>query len=237
MPLTYLIPTAKEMTIPEAVLPHQLSEKSKQILKIMHSLSIEELAKSYNISVTAAQKEKGRWQAIIEQTPPTYPATQLFNGLMYRYINKDLITKNSKVYITSSFYGIIQALHPIAEHRHDFHTKISIANQNLSQFWREDYDTFANQQETIVSLLSSEFSDVFSKPIREQFVSLAFMEDKNGQLKTHSTISKKARGAFLSAALNAEAKTISDLIQLTFDNFKYNKDLSTDKKLVFIKQV
>lgn len=237
MPLTYLIPTAKEMNIPEMTLPHQLSEKSKQILEVMHSLSIEELEECYKISETTAQKEKERWQKIAEQTAPAYPASQLFNGLMYRHLNKDLLTENSKVYITSSFYGIIQALQPIAEHRHDFHTRINIDSQSLSQFWREDYDTFTQQQEAIVSLLSSEFSDVFSKSIREQFISLIFMENKNGQLKTHSTISKKARGAFLSAALQAEAQTIPDLTRLTFDNFNYNIDLSTDKKLVFIKKV
>ena len=48
-------------------------------------------------------------------------------------------------------------------------------------------------------LLSSEFETVFSKEIQDRMVTFKFLEEKNGQLKVHSTISKKARGAFVTA--------------------------------------
>ncbi|MFC5631068.1 MULTISPECIES: peroxide stress protein YaaA [Streptococcus] len=236
MPLTYLIPTAKEMKIPKETLPHQLSEKSSAIAQEMSALSLEELAKAYKISEAAAPKEATRWQAIKENSAPAYPAISLFNGLMYRHLDKNVISKQSPVYITSSFYGIIHALEPIAEHRHDFHTKIKVNNMSLKEFWRPDYDAFATQQETIVSLLSSEFLDIFSTSIKKQLITVTFMEDKNGQLKTHSTISKKARGAFLSQALTQKARTIADLTKLTFADFHYRKDLSSENQLIFVKK-
>lgn len=236
MSLTYLIPTAKEMRVPKTILPHHLSEKSSAIVNEMASLSLEELAKAYKISETAAQKESSRWQAIYQRTALAYPATQLFNGLMYRHLDRSLLTEQSPVHITSSVYGIIQALEPIAEHRHDFHTKITVNNRSLKAFWRPEYDAFAEKQETIISLLSSEFSDVFSSDIRKHFITVTFMEEKNGQLKTHSTISKKARGAFLTQALAMEAQSIADLKNLTFDNFTFSEELSNNNQLVFVKK-
>lgn len=234
--LTYLIPTAKEMTLPAQSFPHHLSKNSSAILQEMGNLTPDKLAKAYKITEAAAQKEWGRWQAIKKRTAPAFPAALLFNGLMYRHLDRTLLTPDSPVYITSSFYGIIQALEPIAEHRHDFQTKVRINQQSLKSFWRHQYDAFAENHQTIVSLLSSEFSDVFSSAIRERFISISFMEDRDGLLKSHSTISKKARGAFLSTALASHAKSLEELTSLTFDGFQYRHDLSSATQLVFVKK-
>lgn len=43
----------------------------------------------------------------------------------------------------------------------------------------------------MVSLLSNEFETVFSPKERQKLIHLNFIEDRDGQLKTHSTISKK----------------------------------------------
>src|SRR3712207_8099630 len=80
---------------------------------------------------------------------PAYPAYQLFNGLMYRHLKRDNLSKaqqdylSKQVYITSSFYGIIPTDEKIAEHRHDFHTKVTINGQSLKHYWRPVYDQFA----------------------------------------------------------------------------------------------
>lgn len=238
MTLTYLIPSAKEMTTDNATIePSPLSAKSKAVLQAMTSLALDDLANCYHLSLAAAEKEAIRWAAIQTRAAKTYPALHLFNGLMYRHIDRALVTPETPVYITSSFYGIIQALAPIAEHRHDFHTKITINNKSLTSFWRPDYDAFAKEQQMIISLLSSEFSSVFSPHIRERFISVTFMENHDGQLKSHSTISKKARGDFLSQALLEKAKNIADLKQLSFAGFRFRTDLSSEKELVFVKSV
>ncbi|MBM7637016.1 peroxide stress protein YaaA [Streptococcus saliviloxodontae] len=240
--LTFLIPTAKEMKIPNESYPHALTSKSSAIIQEMSQMSPEELGKCYKIKEDAAQKEFGRIQAIHNNTAPAYPAIDLFNGLMYRYIKKELSTSeqlylNQSVFITSSLYGIIPANFPIAEHRLDFHTKIKVQNQSLKNYWRKDYDNFVAEKEQIVSLLSSEFEEVFSAEIRQQFLKIKFMEDKDGQLKTHSTISKKARGAFLTAVVEHNIQSIETLKDLQFDGFYFLEDLSIDDQFVYIKKV
>ena len=86
----------------------------------------------------------------------------------------------------------------------------------------------------IISLLSSEFEEVFSKTIRDKFIKITFMEEKNGDLKTHSTISKKARGKFLSEIIKRKITNIREVETIKFDGFEYKSELSTENNLVFV---
>ena len=242
--IRFLIPTAKEMKASKEVPSQKLSEKSAAILTEMSQLSTDELSTAYKIKSEQAEKEKQRWAAILSGEAKNYPAVELFNGLMYRHIKRsDLSTcekdfLGQQVFITSSFYGIIPAFYPIQEHRHDFHTKIKVDGKSLKNYWRAEYDQFLGENQVpVVSLLSSEFEDVFSPTLRKQLFTVSFMEDRNGVLKTHSTISKKARGAFLTAVMEENCQTINALRKLSFDEFNYREDLSSNNELVFVKIV
>ena len=147
----------------------------------------------------------------------SYPAIELFNGLMYRHIKRSDLSTGEKdflsqqVFITSSFYGIIPAFYSIQEHRHDFYTKVKVDGQSLKNYWRAEYDQFLEESQVpVVSLLSSEFEDVFSPAFRKQLFTVSFMEDR---------------------------KTIDDLRELSFDEFHYREDLSSEHELFFVKIV
>lgn len=242
--MRFLIPTAKEMKTPERSYPQNVTPKTEKLLQVMASLSTDELVKAYKIKEEAAQKEYQRWQKMAQGQAETYPAISLFNGLMYRIIKRDNLSTSeenyleTRVLITSSFYGVIPAFYPIAEHRHDFHTKVKIQGQSLKTYWRPAYDEVVEGLSgPVISLLSNEFEEVFSPNIRQNFVTVNFMEEREGKLKTHSTISKKARGAFLTAAMESDCRDVEDLRQLGFADFSYREDLSTAQKLVFVKKV
>ncbi|MDU1702409.1 MAG: peroxide stress protein YaaA, partial [Streptococcus mitis] len=141
------------------------------------------------------------------------------------------------VFITSALYGVVPALSPMAPHRLDFLMKLKVAGKTLKSHWKAAYDEALKPEEVIFSLLSSEFETVFSKEIREKMVSFKFMEDKGGQLKIHSTISKKARGAFLTALIESQVETVEEARKLSFAGFNYRQDLSQQRELVFVKEV
>ncbi|MFC3927225.1 peroxide stress protein YaaA [Streptococcus caprae] len=240
--MLFLIPTAKEMKPGQTLPSKPLGNLSQAILNQLLTYTPEELGKLYKIKEGPAQKEWDRLQALA--SADTYPALQLFNGLMYRNIKRDGWSQaeqaylEKSVYIISSLYGIIPALYPIAEHRLDFNLALKVDGQSLKNLWRPNYDAFLNQADgPIISLLSSEFEDVFSPSQRERLISLVFMEEKEGQLKIHSTISKKARGQFLTAAVEQQAQCLEDLKSLDFAGFSYRADLSKESKLVFVKKV
>lgn len=236
-----LIPTAKELN--KKAISHgtvSLSDKSTEIVSEIAKLSVENLAKVYKIKDEKAVEEFSRWQDIRNKTAKSYKALELFNGLMYRNIARDSFKEDDKkyikenVFITTSLYGVIGAYDLIQEHRLDFLQNIKVENQSLKNFWREDYDKSTMGEELVVSLLSSEFEEVFSKEQRDKFIRFSFMEEKEGVLKVHSTISKKARGKFLTELVKNKVSSIEEMKQIRFDGFEFNEENSDEKTLAFI---
>ena len=236
-----LIPTAKELN--KKAIPHKkisLSDKSTEIVSEIAKLSVEDLAKVYKIKDEKAVEEFSRWQAIKNKTAKSYEALELFNGLMYRNIDRAGFDETDKkyikenVFITTSLYGVIGAYDLIQEHRLDFLQNIKVENQSLKNFWREDYDKSIEGEELVVSLLSSEFEEVFSKKQREKFIKINFMEEKDGVLKVHSTISKKARGKFLTELVKNKVSSVDEMKKIQFDDFKFSVENSDERTLAFI---
>ena len=114
--------------------------------------------------------------------------------------------------------------------------KLKPAGKSLKAFWKEDYDQAVEGEEQILSLLSSEFEQVFSKAIRERMIRIKFMENRGGTLKVHSTISKKARGAMVTAMMKEEITHLEDLKSLEVAGFSYREDLSQEKEWIFVKE-
>ena len=236
-----LIPTAKELN--KKAISHgkvSLGNKSTEIVSAIAKLSVEDLAKAYKIKDEKAAEEFSRWQAIKNKTAKSYKALELFNGLMYRNIDRAGFDETDKkyikenVFITTSLYGVIGAYDLIQEHRLDFLQNIKISSQSLKNFWREDYDKSIKGEKLVVSLLSSEFEEVFSKEQRDRFIRLSFMEEKEGVLKVHSTISKKARGKFLTELVKNKVSSVEEMKKMQFDDFKFSAENSDGRTLAFI---
>ena len=236
-----LIPTAKELNkkaTPQEAL--ELSEKSNEIVAEFAKLSASDLAKVYKIKEDKAMEEFSRWQYIKNNTAKSYKALDLFNGLMYRNIDRDNFDEADKeyieknVFITTSLYGIIGAYDLIQEHRLDFLQNVKISGKSLKNFWRASYDESIEDEDFVVSLLSSEFEEVFSKNQKEKFIKISFMEEKEGKLKVHSTISKKARGKFLTELIKNKVSSVEEMKKIKFDGFEFSKEHSEEKVLAFI---
>ncbi|OFK00044.1 hypothetical protein HMPREF2837_03105 [Streptococcus sp. HMSC071D03] len=237
-----LIPTAKEMNTEIPSLEAKpLRPESQAVLDELARYSAQELENFYKISAEKAQEEYDHIQALENGTAINYPALHLFDGLMYRNIKRDNLSKAEEAYlenhlmITSALYGVIPAFASIAPHRLDFLMKLKIAGKSLKSHWQSAYEESVKGEELIFSLLSSEFETVFPKDIREKMVTFKFMEDRDGKLKVHSTISKKARGGFLTALMEDQVTSVEEIKKLSFVGFHYREDLSSDKEMVFVK--
>ena len=237
-----LIPTAKEMNTEIPSLEAKpLRPESQAVLDELATYSAQELEDFYKISAEKAQEEYDHIHALEIGIAINYPALHLFDGLMYRNIKRDNLTKKEQAYlekylmITSALYGVIPAFAPIAPHRLDFLMKLKVAGKSLKSHWQAAYEESMKGEELIFSLLSSEFETVFPKEVREKMVTFKFMEERDGKLKIHSTISKKARGAFLTALMEGQIISVEEIKKLSFAGFNYREDLSTNKELAFVK--
>ncbi|ABP91724.1 unknown protein [Streptococcus suis 98HAH33] len=107
----------------------------------------------------------------------------------------------------------------------------------MKQYWRPYYDQEVGDDELILSLASSEFEQVFSPQIQKRLVKILFMEEKAGQLKVHSTISKKGRGRLLSWLAKNNIQELSDIQDFKVDGFEYCTSESTANQLTFIRSI
>ena len=136
-----LIPTAKELNCKaEKVSGEKLSKKTKSIINEFSLKTIEELKSIYKIKEDKAKEEYARWEKLTKQDADSYPALELFNGLMYSNIARQSFNEEDReyisnyVFITSALYGVINAYYPISEHRLDFLQKCKIGNTSLKTF-------------------------------------------------------------------------------------------------------
>ena len=239
-----LIPTAKEMNTEIPSLEAKpLCPESQVVLDELSRYSSQELENFYKISAEKTQEEYDHIHALENGTAINYPALHLFDGLMYRNIKRDNLTKAEQAYlekhlmITSALYGVIPAFAPIAPHRLDFLMKLKIAGKSLKSHWQSAYEESVKGEELIFSLLSSEFETVFPKEVREQMVTFKFMEDRNGKLKVHSTISKKARGKMAAWMMSHDVQNKSELQKFNVDGFAFDASLSRENHYCFVKEV
>ena len=238
-----LIPNAKELNTNQDAFSYQeLSQKPQTILDILTDFSVKDLTNFYKINSSKADQEWLRWHRLSDKETKSYPAWLLYDGLMYRYMNRQQVSQAEQDYldehlrIATAFYGLIKPTELIAPHRLDFQGNLRIKNTSLKQFWREDYDKQVQKDDLIISLLSSEFEQVFSPDIRKRMIKIIFMENRAGKLKIHSTISKKGRGRLVSLMAEKQIETIEQIKSLTFDGFKYSPKHSDDKTVTFIRE-
>ncbi|CAM3061986.1 peroxide stress protein YaaA [Streptobacillus felis] len=214
-----LIPTAKQMKERKEVEKKGISDKSRKVL--LSILKVEDLAKFFKIKNEQAIVERKRFEDIKNNRSKEYCALELFDGLMYRNIKRDNLNEVEKkylknIFITSSFYGIINVLDNISPHRLDFLNNLDVEGESLKKFWQNEYDDALKNEEIILSLLSSEFEEVFSKEIREKMYKVVFKD--NG--KIHSTISKKARGMFITKMMEENILDIEEIENIEFEGYK-----------------
>lgn len=238
-----LLPNAKELNTNLGNRPFSpLSAHSQQVVEKLASYPLIDLAKFYKISEDRAQLEADRWERIRQGQGRSYPAFQLYDGLMYRYMKRYDLTLDEERYLAkhvrlaTGLYGLISPFEYIAPHRLDFQGSLEIEGKSLKLYWREQYDRLVEGDELLISLLSSEFEQVFSPRIQKRLVRIVFVEEKDGQQKIHSTISKKGRGRLVSLMAQEQITDLNSLMELTFDGFQYAESLSQSQKLVFVRR-
>lgn len=237
-----LIPNAKELHTNQDAFPSQnLTPMSQTVLKTIREYAVDDLANFYKINSNKADQEWLRWKRLADGEAKTYHAWLLYDGLMYRYMKRTQVTEAERHYldnhlrIATAFYGLIKPTDLIAPHRLDFQGNLKIGKTSLKQFWRKDYDKVVQDDDLIISLLSSEFEQVFSPDIRKRMIKIIFMENRASKLKIHSTISKKGRGRLVSLMAEKQIERLEDIKTLAFDGFSFSLEHSDDKTITFIR--
>ena len=212
-----------------------LSNKFNEIYKKLVDLSKEEVGKKFKIKelmLDEFMKDLQEFHNLLEKR-----SIEAYSGLAFRqlkideYIQENWNYIQEKVFILSAFYGITCGTCKIKKHRLDFSIKL-FEDVSLYKFWSEYVNSFFSENETIINLASSEYSKLIDKK-RVDFINIDFYENK--ELKQISANSKKARGEMLNLLIKNQIENIEAIRTLKLKEYSYNRELSSNNNLVFIK--
>jgi uncharacterized protein len=149
-----------------------------------------------------------------------------FNLKQREYLNKHLI-------ILSGMYGVVKPNDVIWPYRLDM--TIKPRKINLYDYWQESVNDYFKNEDVIINLASNEFSKML-RGYEDKMINIHFLErQKKGILKVISYNAKKARGVMVNYLISHQTKEIKDLTKVVIDGYKYDKLLSDDNNLYFIK--
>lgn len=215
------------------------SKNTEAIISVIKSLDDAELKKLYKVSDRVLLEIKSYIENLDKKI--AYKALDLYKGMAYKNLNVTNLSKEALTYlndhllILSAFYGPINPNTYIKPYRLDFNTAIKVEEKTLKNLWKEDYNKKFKEGEIILNLASNEFSSLID---RKNFIfyDFEFYENKDGKLKSHSTISKKARGLMLRYLACNRVIDIEIIKNFDLDSYKYREDLSEEFKIVFVKE-
>ena len=212
-----------------------LLNKFNEIYLRLVDLSKEEVERKFKIKelmLDEFMKDLQEFHNLLEKR-----SIEAYSGLAFRqlkideYIQENWNYIQEKVFILSAFYGITCGTCKIKKHRLDFSIKL-FEDVSLYKFWSEYVNSFFSENETIINLASSEYSKQKKKK-RVDFINIDFYENK--ELKQISANSKKARGEMLNLLIKNQIENIKVIKTLKLKEYSYNRELSSNNNLVFIK--
>lgn len=236
-----IISPAKEMATDAPVQKDWvLTEDSQKIVSLLLNYSKEELKKLLKVSDALLEENWDKIQKFQESV--TYHAMDLYQGLAFRSFKQVADWKEHKAYavqhlrILSALYGAISPDECVKPYRLDLTMNLKVEGETLKKYWKERIVSSFEKGECIVNLASSEFSSLFNKK-QYDWVDVDFYEKKEGALKQHSTISKKARGKMAAWIVLHQIQAKAELRNFDIDGYKFDESLSKENHYCFVKEV
>ena len=236
-----IISPAKEMATDVPVQKDWvLTEDSQKIVSLLSNYSKEELKKLLKVSDALLEENWDKIQKFQESV--TYHAMDLYQGLAFRSFKQVADWKEHQAYavqhlrILSALYGAISPDECVKPYRLDLTMNLKVEGETLKKYWKERIVSSFEKGECIVNLASSEFSSLFNKK-QYDWIDVDFYEKKEGALKQHSTISKKARGKMAAWMMLHHIQDKVELRNFDVDGYAFDELLSNENQYCFVKEV
>lgn len=222
-------------------------KQAERLNRLLKKKSARSLSKLMDISKDLGQLnyERNQEWSLPFTTSNSRPAVYAFNGDVYRGLDaytidpKHLDKLQDTVRIISGLYGLLKPLDLVQPYRLEMGTKFPVGkNKNLYEFWKKQVTKALNDEladdELFINLASNEyFKAIDTKALKVPVINVKFQELKDGQYKTIGIFSKLARGLMTRYIIDTGAKTLDDIKNFDYENYRYTEALSSERELVF----
>ena len=209
---------------------------TNEIIERIKMFSVEEIEKKFKLKKDKAEKLLEFYQNY--ENEKSGNALASYTGVAYKSIGIDTFdTENfeyleSNLVILSALYGILTPYTNIKEYRLDMTNSI-FENKSLYEAWKNSVNEYFEKEDIILNLASKEYSKLIKS---DNLIDFEFWNDTNGKLKQISTNSKKMRGFTLNHIVKNRITNINNLKDITLNEYVFNKDMSSEKKFVYVKK-
>ncbi len=218
----------------------QLLARTEQIRKEVLKKDLYELMEMWGCSEKIAEINQKRF-AEMNLSENLMCAIERYTGMQYQSLDYASLNETQKAYILKhvwipdAFYGLLKADDGIVPYRMDFHTQIQInGRKDLYEYWK-DLPSSLIEDDLLINLASEEYAKAILPYYSGSVVSIRFMQNKNGKLRSASTLAKKARGTFLRWMAVNSMESLEQMKNFDLDGFHYEKDVSNESCFVFVK--
>lgn len=240
-----IISPAKKMKetdiLPWQDLPVYL-EKTKQILRWMQSLGMEEAKALWRCNDKLAAENYSRFRDMKPESALS-PAILSYDGIQYQYMAPAVFETDMLCYIQehlrilSGFYGVLKPLDGVTPYRLEMQAKTLVDGiRGLYDFWgRKLYDDVIDESHVIINLASKEYSKCIEPYLQpeDRFITCIFGEEINGKLVQKGVYAKMARGEMVRFMAENKITDAEAMKQFCGLNYRFREDLSTRTKLVY----
>lgn len=169
-------------------------------------------------------------------------ALMSYVGLQYQHMGSHLFSLDEISYlqktlrILSGFYGFLKPLDGIVPYRLEMQAKLK--STDLYHFWnRKLYDELTKEDDIVMNLASKEYSQIIKSYLKDDvtMIDIDFVCEHKGKLTTKATEAKMCRGSMVRFCAVNQVKDIKKLTQFSDYGYQFDKELSTETKLVFKK--
>lgn len=208
-------------------------EITKEIIEKIKTFSVEEIEKKFKLKNEKAQKLLEFYKNY--ENEKSGNALASYTGVAYKAIKIETFDKSdleSYLVILSALYGILTPYTNVKEYRLDMTNSI-FKNKSLYEVWKSSVNEYFEKEDIILNLASKEYSKLVKS---DNLIDFEFWNDTNEKLKQISTNSKKMRGFTLNYIVKNRITNINNLKDITLNEYVFNKDMSSEKKFVYVKR-
>jgi len=224
---------------------YEFQHEASALINELQKYSKQDISALMGLSDKLSELNYNRYQNF--EAADSFPAIYHFKGDVYGGIDIDnfpedkLANLGNHVAILSGLYGLLRPFDLIKPYRLEMGTKLAIGNyKNLYEFWGSKIAEAINVRADevgasyILNLASNEyFKSVKIKEVTKPIITADFKEKKGDSYKTIGIHAKRARGLFARFVALNEITDKADLLAFNAEDYSYNKDLSSQDKLIF----
>ena len=222
-----------------------------RLAKTARNLPLRDLRALMDLSDDLARLNRDRFKAFADApvSEAVRPAVLAFAGDTYQGLDaasltaEDLEWAQAHLRILSGLYGVLRPMDAIQPYRLEMGSRLKTRRgSSLYAYWRDAPAKFLKAQaeavgtDYLVNCASQEyFGAVDLKRLKLRVVTPAFLEDRDGDLKTVSFFAKRARGAMARFIIENRVTDSAGLADFDLGGYQWDPARSTPEAPVFVR--